>query len=156
MIVERLAPAKVNLFLHVGPPADDGYHPLSSLVTFADVGDVVVLEDAERFGFDIEGPFAGELADEDGNLVVRARDRLVETFAPRWSPFRLKLRKNLPIAAGLGGGSADAAAALQLMAARAGLSSQAIDRRLFKISAQLGADVPMCLVGEPRLALGRG
>jgi 4-diphosphocytidyl-2-C-methyl-D-erythritol kinase len=157
MAAERLAPAKINLFLHVGPLGADGYHPLSSLVTFADAGDVVTIEAADRFSFAIEGPFASELAVAGDNLVVKARDLLSDAFAPSWSPFRLVLRKNLPIAAGLGGGSADAAAALQLMATRGRLNANAVDERLiFKVASRLGADVPMCLVGQPRLAQGRG
>lgn len=155
MPAERLAPAKINLFLHVGPAGADGYHPLCSLVTFADVGDVVTIEAADRFGLEIEGPFADELRGDDDNLVLRARAVITEVFAPTWSPFRLVLRKNLPIAAGLGGGSADAAAALRLMATRAALNA-ADERGLFEAAARLGADVPMCLVGEPRLARGRG
>ncbi|HTX48097.1 MAG TPA: 4-(cytidine 5'-diphospho)-2-C-methyl-D-erythritol kinase [Caulobacteraceae bacterium] len=157
MAAERLAPAKVNLFLHVGAIGADGYHPLSSLVTFADAGDVVTLEAADRFGFEADGPFAAGLGSDSDNLVVRARQSLIEGFSPHWSPFRLVLRKNLPVAAGLGGGSADAAAALRLMATRGRLDSSPAGRqRLFDVAARLGADVPMCLVGEPRLALGRG
>jgi 4-diphosphocytidyl-2-C-methyl-D-erythritol kinase len=157
MPAERLAPAKVNLFLHVGAASADGYHPLSSLVTFADTGDAVMIEAAERFEFAVEGHFAAELGADGDNLVIKARELLLEAFAPRWSPFRLVLRKNLPIAAGLGGGSADAAAALHLMATRGGLNANAADERLIlKIAARLGADVPMCLVGQPRLAQGRG
>jgi 4-diphosphocytidyl-2-C-methyl-D-erythritol kinase len=157
MPAERLAPAKINLFLHVGPLGADGYHPLSSLVTFADVGDVLAIEASDRFTFEIEGPFANELSAGGDNLVVKARELLTEVYAPKWSPFRLVLRKNLPIAAGLGGGSADAAAALYLMAPRGAPNPNAADERgLFEAAARLGADVPMCLIGEPRLALGRG
>src|SRR5579872_6098912 len=118
MATERLAPAKVNLFLHVGPLGADGYHPICSLVTFADVGDVVAIENADRFGFAVEGPFAGELGPEADNLVVKAREMIGEAFRPAWTPFRLTLRKRLPIASGVGGGSSDAAAAMHLMATR--------------------------------------
>jgi 4-diphosphocytidyl-2-C-methyl-D-erythritol kinase len=157
MAVQRLAPAKLNLFLHVGPPADDGYHPLCSLVTFADVGDIVSIENSARFSFAVEGPFAGELGPGPDNLVLRARDALDDVFRPGWTPFELRLDKRLPIASGLGGGSADAAAALHLMATRSGLNSNVADERgLMKVAAGLGADVPMCLVGLPRIAEGRG
>ena len=114
MQLQRLAPAKVNLFLHVGRLRADGYHPVCSLATFADVGDVVRLAPAEAMGFSVDGPFAASLAGEADNLVTRARDLLLAGHAER-APFRLTLDKRLPIAAGLGGGSSDAAAALRLI-----------------------------------------
>ena len=81
MELERLAPAKVNLFLHVGPLGDDGYHPICSLVTFADIGDVVRLRHAHEPGFTLVGPFAEALASETDNLVLRARDLALGRFA---------------------------------------------------------------------------
>ncbi|MFI4933762.1 MAG: 4-(cytidine 5'-diphospho)-2-C-methyl-D-erythritol kinase [Caulobacterales bacterium] len=117
MAAERLAPAKVNLFLHVGPLGADGYHPICTLMTFATVGDVVRMERAAAMSFEVEGPFGEHLAaDGDDNLVVRARDAVMEAFEGPWPAFRLTLDKRLPIAAGLGGGSSDAAATLTLMA----------------------------------------
>src|SRR5215469_16365328 len=98
MELERLAPAKVNLFLHVGPLGADGYHPISSLVTFADVGDVVRIRSSREMAFDMDGPFAGDLAADPANLVVRARDLGVAAFPNDYEPFRLTLTKNLPIA----------------------------------------------------------
>jgi 4-diphosphocytidyl-2-C-methyl-D-erythritol kinase len=158
MAVERFAPAKVNLFLHVGPVGDDGYHPLASLVTFADVGDVVRLEASETMAWQVTGPFAHELGADSDNLVLEARDLLLAQLETQPRAFRLTLDKRLPIASGLGGGSADAAAALWLVGARVGLvtSDSADERWLAKLAAGLGADVPMCLVGRPRLAEGRG
>src|SRR5579859_5087703 len=101
---ERLAPAKVNLFLHVGPLGTDGYHPICSLMTFADVGDRVRLTPSPAMSFDVTGPFGADLGGEGGeNLVVRARDAILEAFECPWPPFRLILDKRLPIAAGLGG-----------------------------------------------------
>jgi 4-diphosphocytidyl-2-C-methyl-D-erythritol kinase len=152
---ERLAPAKINLTLHVGALAPDGYHPLSSLVTFADVGDRVRLEPAAEMSFAVEGPFADHLSAGPDNLVVRARERFEAAFEPGWSPFRLVLEKNLPIAAGLGGGSADAAAALRLMAARLGIE-RSEEAQLAELAGDLGSDVPMCLAGFPAIAEGRG
>src|SRR5579883_1538695 len=110
MRAERLAPAKVNLFLHVGPVAADGYHPLCSLATFADVGDLIRLEAAREMAFEVVGPFAQGLAGETGNLALRARDLVLAALPAAPKPFRLTLDKRLPIASGLGGGSADAAA----------------------------------------------
>jgi 4-diphosphocytidyl-2-C-methyl-D-erythritol kinase len=152
MELQRLAPAKVNLFLHVGRLGADGYHPVSSLATFADVGDVVRLASAQMMGFSVEGPFAAGLAAESDNLVIRARDLLLAGH-PDSPPFHLTLDKRLPIAAGLGGGSSDAAAALRLigeaLAAGEGAAFAAIAR-------QLGADALMCLDAKPVLAEGRG
>ncbi len=157
MKIERLAPAKVNLYLHVGPLGADGYHPLASLVTFADIGDIVSIEDAPAMELALSGPFAGEVGAEDDNLVVRARRAVEAAFRPDWRPFRLGLEKRLPVASGLGGGSADAAAALQLMTDRSRLAQDAGDERtLFSVARDLGADVPMCLAGKPHLARGRG
>ena len=116
MSLERFAPAKVNLFLHVGRLGEDGYHPISSLMTFASIGDRVRFARAPEMTFAVEGPFAAELGDGGGNLVVRARDALLAVFPDDWAPFRITLEKNLPVAAGLGGGSSDAAATLNLMA----------------------------------------
>jgi 4-diphosphocytidyl-2-C-methyl-D-erythritol kinase len=117
MQFERLAPAKVNLFLHVGPLGADGYHPLSSLMAFADVGDVLRIAHADEMSVRIEGPFGAALqGDLQSNLVVRARDAIMAAFEGPWPNFRLTLDKRLPIAAGLGGGSCDAAATLNLIA----------------------------------------
>ena len=153
---ERFAPAKVNLFLHVGPVSDDGYHPVCSLMVFADVGDIVRLRDASAMGFALEGPFAGVLAGDADNLVTRARDRLVAGLSKAPAPFELVLDKRLPIAAGLGGGSADAAAALALIADRiAADDGRGVDPgRVADIARGLGADVTACL--ESRSVIGRG
>src|SRR5438105_4181169 len=108
---QRFAPAKVNLFLHVGPVGPDGYHPVCSLMVFADVGDVVRLRRAPAMAFRLAGSFAGDLEGEGDNLVTRARDLLAANALSTPIDFELVLDKRLPIAAGLGGGSADAAAA---------------------------------------------
>ena len=150
---DRFAPAKVNLSLRVGPPGPDGYHPIESLVAFADVGDRLRLEPAEAFAFAAEGPFAGGLAGE-GNLVVRAVRALAAAAGESLPPVRLVLDKQLPVAAGLGGGSSDAAAALRLVR-DAGFAAVE-DAVLFAIAADLGADAPMCLEGRPLVARGRG
>jgi 4-diphosphocytidyl-2-C-methyl-D-erythritol kinase len=174
MSYERFAPAKVNLFLHVGPLGYDGYHPICSLMTFANVGDRVRLEPAREMSFAAVGPFAPELGgDETGNLVVRAREAVMVAFEQSWDPFRLTLEKNLPVAAGLGGGSSDAAAALHLMSIALAQSADALVRNgaqrdawsalapevrdeLVAIAAALGADVPACLGAAPVIAEGRG
>lgn len=151
----QLAPAKVNLALHVTRRRDDGYHDLESLVVFADVADELQARPASADSLSIGGPFATGLAAGETNLVSRA----VAAFRARWpsavdTGLALHLTKNLPVAAGIGGGSADAAAALRLMA---GLSSQAIAvAELADMAAGLGADVPACLVSTPLVARGVG
>ena len=151
-----LAPAKVNLFLHVAPLAADGYHPLASLMVFADLGDRLTLEPAEETSFVLAGPFAAALAGEDpaANLAWRAALRLIEQAGVRPDPFRLTLEKLLPVAAGLGGGSSDAGAALRLV--REAFVPDAEEADLEAIAAELGSDGPACLFARPVLAEGRG
>ena len=148
-----LAPAKVNLFLHVGPPGSDGYHPLASLVAFADVGDRLSATPGRGLSLEVSGPFASALADEPDNLVLRA----VRALAGRCgvaADLALRLDKRLPIAAGLGGGSADAGAALR--AAREVWGLEVDDAMLAEVAAGIGADGPMCLFARPAWAEGRG
>jgi 4-diphosphocytidyl-2-C-methyl-D-erythritol kinase len=150
--VQRFAPAKVNLFLHVGAPARDGYHPVCSFMAFADVGDAVRFAPGAE-GLAVEGPFAAGLAGEGNNLVLRARDALLERVG-RAADFGLVLDKTLPIAAGLGGGSSDAAAALRLIRDTLGLAVD--DEGLREIAGALGADGPACLDAAPVIGTGRG
>lgn len=154
--IARLAAAKVNLFLHVGPLGADGYHPICSLMAFADLGDRVSFAPSANMAFDIAGPFAGGLDDGAGNLVVRARDRLLDRLGDVPTAFRLTLDKRLPIAAGLGGGSADAAATLNLLVEVFGASALPADIDLEAIARELGADAPACLASRPVIAEGRG
>ena len=154
-MIERTAPAKLNLYLRVVGQRADGYHLLDSLVAFATVADRVAAETADTLSLEIDGSFASVLADEsqDNNLVVRAARALAGALQiePR---ARLRLTKNIPVAAGLGGGSADAAAALRALMAlwRADLP----ESRLLEIAAGLGADVPVCLAGHAATISGVG
>lgn len=150
----RLAPAKVNLFLHVGPIEVDGYHPLTSLVAFADVGDRLTVERAERLSLTVAGPFSGALADEGDNLVLRAVRALGAAAGIGEPGLAITLDKQLPVAAGLGGGSSDAGAVLKL--ARDVFDLPFDDAALAEIAASLGADGPMCLHGRAAWAEGRG
>ena len=145
MPVTETAPAKLNLALHVTGRRVDGYHLLDSLVAFAGVGDVVMLEPGP-LSLQIEGPFADGLSGQD-NLCLRAA-RLVGAKAA------IRLAKNLPVASGIGGGSADAAATLRALARLGGIALA--DPRLHAIAATLGADVPPCLIGRTALGTGRG
>jgi 4-diphosphocytidyl-2-C-methyl-D-erythritol kinase len=148
---QAFAPAKVNLFLHVGPPRDDGYHPLCSLMVFADVGDRLWAEPAADLSLEVRGPFAVGAPAGPDNLVLRA----AHAVAPRQGlAAHLVLEKLLPVAAGLGGGSSDAGAALRLL--RGMLSLPLTDEALEALAGKLGADGPACLWGRPVLAEGRG
>lgn len=154
MSLTAFAPAKINLFLHVGAPASDGYHPLCSLMVFADLGDRVVLHDAEALSFRVHGPFAGPLAGQGDNLVLRAAKALLATLRGPQIPVCVSLEKTLPVAAGLGGGSSDAGATLRLL--RSALDLDLDDAVLEQIASSLGADGAACLWGRPVLAQGRG
>ncbi len=149
-----LAPAKINLFLHVGPVDADGYHPLSSLVAFADVGDRVTVEPADRLSLTVIGPFGAGLAAEPDNLILRALRALGQATGTGEPPLRVTLDKRLPIAAGLGGGSSDAGAALKL--ARQALALDIDDVELEAVAGVIGADGPMCLRMRTAWAEGRG
>jgi 4-diphosphocytidyl-2-C-methyl-D-erythritol kinase len=153
MATTAFAPAKVNLFLHVGAPAADGYHPVCSLMAFADVGDRVGAYESEALDLTVQGPFAAGLAGGD-NLVLKAARALIAELKRPVRPFGLSLDKRLPVAAGLGGGSSDAGAALRLLRAR--LAPDLADARLEAVAAGLGADGAACLWGAPVLAQGRG
>ncbi len=136
------ARAKVNLYLHVVGRRADGYHLLDSLAVFPNIGDRLTAEPADDLSLLLKGPFAPGLVAEPDNLVLRAARALAQAAgtAPR---ARMVLEKNLPIASGIGGGSADAAAALRLLARLWRLSLP--DAEMRQIAAGLGADVPVCL-----------
>jgi 4-diphosphocytidyl-2-C-methyl-D-erythritol kinase len=149
-----LAPAKINLFLHVGPVADDGYHPLASLVAFADVGDALTVTRAGALSLAVTGPFGGALAGEGDNLILRGLRALGEAAGIGAPPVAVTLDKQLPIAAGLGGGSADAGTAIRLAAQLLDLDLD--EAALEAIAGVVGADGPMCLRARPAWATGRG
>ena len=154
MIASEFAPAKVNLFLHVGTPGTDGFHPLSSLMVFADIGDRLSCEPSSRFTLELDGPMQGDAPPGDDNLVARAA-RAIATRSGAGEPrVRLLLTKHLPAGAGLGGGSSDAAATLRLL--RRALSLAVTDGEMFELGAALGSDVPACIQATPVLAEGRG
>ncbi len=155
MKLSAFAPAKINLFLHVGPLGEDGFHPLCSLMSFADVGDTISIAAADHPDFEVDGPFAAGLAGDDGdNLVMRAARALQSRIGGPQPPFRLLLTKALPVAAGLGGGSSDAGAALKLV--RNALQLPVSDEELMAMAAELGADGAACFAARPLIAEGRG
>lgn len=144
------APAKVNLYLHVTGRRADGYHLLDSLAVFPAVGDLLRATPAETVSLTVGGPFGAALAGEADNLVLRAA-RALAARAPGRAGARLELEKHLPVASGIGGGSADAAAALRLLASLWG-----VDADLPALAATLGADVPVCLASVPTRMAGVG
>ncbi|MDB5709545.1 MAG: 4-diphosphocytidyl-2C-methyl-D-erythritol kinase [Sphingomonas bacterium] len=151
MIVET-APAKINLALHVRARRADGYHEIETLFAFLCEGDVLTLVPGD-LSLAITGPFAGDLTVDDDNLVLRAARSYATAFGVT-AAGAFTLDKRLPIASGIGGGSADAAAALRALARRDGIAPD--DRRLFDCAAALGSDVPACLLGVTVLGGGRG
>lgn len=145
-LITEFAPAKINLTLHVTGQRADGYHTLDSLVVFCGIGDVLTLQPATKLSLTIIGANAGQLSAHDDNLVVRAARALDPTRGAS-----VTLEKRLPVASGIGGGSADAAAALRALS------------RLWQMPfpnaaniLALGADVPVCLVGRPARMQGIG
>jgi 4-diphosphocytidyl-2-C-methyl-D-erythritol kinase len=147
----EFAPAKVNLFLHLVGKRAGGYHLLDSLVVFADVGDRLSAVPAAGFSLAVEGPFAGALEGASDNLVLRAA-RLLAEHCGVGPALALTLEKRLPVAGGIGGGSADAAAALRLLGRAWGVAPGELER----FAGQLGADVPVCLAGVPARMSGIG
>jgi 4-diphosphocytidyl-2-C-methyl-D-erythritol kinase len=144
-VVTERASAKINLFLHVGDKRPDGFHPVQSLAVFTGMGDVLNVEAADSLSLVLNGPFAGGLAGESDNLVLRAARALGDGGA------KLSLTKNLPVASGIGGGSADAAAALRGLSRLWGR-----DADLTAIGAGLGSDIPVCVGSVPSFMEGRG
>jgi 4-diphosphocytidyl-2-C-methyl-D-erythritol kinase len=149
----EFAPAKINLHLHVVGRRDDGYHLLDSLVVFAGVGDCLRASTSDALSLSVTGPFAAALDAEADNLVLRAA-RALAARAGCPALARLVLEKNLPVASGIGGGSADAAATLRLLCRLWRIELSAED--LGQLAGDLGADVKVCLVGHPALMSGIG
>ena len=148
------APAKINLFLHVGPRRSDGYHALQSLVCFAEAGDVLSFASSKHLTLTIEGPFGANLSNGGDNLIIQAAAALAEYARHKACAAAITLTKNLPVASGIGGGSADAAAALRGLA---NLWDVAIaDADLSAIALSLGSDVPVCVASRPAMMAGRG
>jgi 4-diphosphocytidyl-2-C-methyl-D-erythritol kinase len=164
--LSEFAPAKVNLYLHVIGRRGDGYHLLDSLAVFCPAGDRLRAAVAEALTLEVEGPFGAALAGEGDNLVLRAARALREEVGGGEAGggaagARIVLEKYLPVASGIGGGSADAAATLRLLCRLWGLPVDAprddpARGALASIALQLGADVPVCLASRPARMGGVG
>ena len=146
MLVSERACAKINLALHIKGRREDGYHELESIVAFAGIADVLTIAPATEVSISLSGPFANDLPPDGENITLTAW-HLLASYAGKkntpFSPVKFYLEKNLPVASGIGGGSADAAAALRGLIRLFDISISAQD--LNKIALQLGADVPICL-----------
>jgi len=149
MIVEP-APAKLNLDLRIVGRRADGFHWLDSLVAFADIGDVLSVAAGDDLSLALDGPFAPGLSAGADNLVLRAARALQDASGTK-AGAALRLTKNLPVASGIGGGSADAAAALRALS-----RLWSCELPLAAIAASLGADVPACLASQPCWMSGIG
>lgn len=149
----RPAHAKVNLWLNVVGRRDDGYHLLDSLVAFVDLADRIEAKASDRLSLEVDGPLAGAMKDEPDNLVLKAARLLADRvgISPRAA---IRLAKHVPVAAGLGGGSADAAATLRELVDLWRVAMP--EEELFDLAASLGADVPMCLAGRTAFVSGIG
>ncbi len=147
------ASAKVNLTLRILGKRADGYHDLVSLVAFADVGDELAFVPGDRLDLDLMGPNAAALGKAPDNLVLIAARALAERIEGLRLG-RFELTKRLPVGAGLGGGSSDAAAALRLLAEANGLGFE--DPRVLTAAGETGADVPVCLQERARVVGGIG
>jgi len=152
-VLTENAPAKINLTLRVLGRRADGYHRLESLVAFADLADTLSLQPGGDTALDITGPFASACGPVAGNLVLKAFAALRERIAGLKAG-RFVLEKNIPVAAGLGGGSADAAASLRLLARANSLAPD--DPRLAEAAPTVGSDVPVCLEFHARIMRGVG
>ncbi len=144
-MLTEVARAKINIALHVTGRRMDGWHELDSVVAFAEIGDVLTLAEAPTDSFVISGPFASDLSAGDDNLVVQAMARmraLYQTTSVTLPAFAITLEKNLPIASGLGGGSADAAAIIRMLMKFSRVDVPRAD--LHGLMIDLGADVPVC------------
>lgn len=149
------APAKLNLFLHITGRRLDGYHLLESLFVFTDFGDVISIESAATVSLSIEGPFASTIASEplENNLIYRAALLLKNNYAVTQGA-HIVLTKHIPVGAGLGGGSSDAAAILKGLNTFWNLNLSV--ETLCEIGFSLGADVPACIVGKSAIISGIG
>lgn len=150
------APAKINLSLHVGPPKENGRHNLISLVTFADqaAADRLTAEPAAHFSLAVDGPFADQSGPAKDNLVLKAARAMNDALDGNAPPLAFRLEKNLPCAAGIGGGSADAGAALRLIIRAHG--GERVQTLAETIAPLLGGDVLACLINLPGLMSGEG
>ena len=149
----EIAYAKINLALHVRRRREDGYHDIETMFAFAKHGDQLQASLSDRLDLTIDGPFGSSLSADDDNLVMKAANRLRAHFSITTGA-SIRLTKNLPIASGIGGGSADAAAAARLLNRLWDI--QASEQEIADILAPLGADIPACVFSRTSFGSGTG
>lgn len=152
-MIRVAAPAKINLFLHVGECRTDGFHDLQSLIGFIEAGDELEISPSAELSLAVTGPFARSLPASGDNLVLKAA-RALRQHSHWTEGAAIVLTKNLPVASGIGGGSADAAAALRGLDRLWDLNSP--QEQLLKLAAEIGSDVPVCLLSKTCWVEGRG
>jgi len=159
-MIRVFAPAKINLYLHVTGRLDNGYHTLDSLIAFTDIGDDITIEPSADFEFHVTGPYGAHFSTKEtdaspnsSNLVVQAAWALARA-GHTMLPVKITLTKNLPLAAGIGGGSSDAAAALWGLCEALGIPRASAF--LPDLMLELGADVPVCFTCQPARVRGVG
>ncbi len=152
--VHQFAPAKINLTLHVTGRREDGFHLIESLVAFADIGDEITVRSHDGFDINVSGPFADLLQNEENNIALEAAIAFVNGFRDCLPGVHVDLVKNLPIAAGMGGGSSDAAAVIRALAylVKINVSRTAAGQ----LAIGLGADVTVCLDAQASFMSGVG
>jgi 4-diphosphocytidyl-2-C-methyl-D-erythritol kinase len=147
------APAKINLYLHITGLSKNGFHELESLVSFASIHDTITLVPAENLDLVIKGPYRNDLPANNNNLVIKAAIALREIAGVNTGA-EIILEKNLPVASGIGGGSADCAATLKGLVRLWNINMNSID--LNQLGLKLGSDIPVCLYGQNAIISGRG
>jgi len=147
------APAKINLYLHITDRLDNGYHTLDTLIAFADIGDLLKIENAKSFCYQVDGPFSKGLANNSKNLVSHAAHAIAKASGNELN-VRITLTKNLPVAAGIGGGSADAAATIRGLMKWWNIAQD--EPYLPELTLSLGADTPICFSSKPARVHGIG
>jgi 4-diphosphocytidyl-2-C-methyl-D-erythritol kinase len=152
-MLTAIAPAKLNLTLHITGKRADGYHLLDSLVVFTTFGDELRISQADALSLVVEGPFADNVPAGEDNLILRAACAL-QSYAGTDQGARIRLIKKLPVGAGLGGGSSDAATAVRLLCSLWGVMLPA--SRAVELLLPLGADLPVCWSGKPAMMAGIG
>ena len=147
------APAKINLYFHITGRQADGYHLVDSLVGFTTLGDELTIRAGEPLDIVSDGPFAEGMPPPYKNLVYQAAQLLADNAGAQ-ARAHVTITKNLPVAAGIGGGSTDAAAAMKAMAALWGIPDGAVD--LYEMGLSLGSDLPVCLKAQTTYVGGIG
>lgn len=153
--ISYTAPAKINLFLHITNKLDNGYHLIESVMVFVDYGDELSITESQEFSFSVNGAYGKDIPSDDNNIAIKALDLLIKKAGKEERPLlNITLKKNLPVGAGIGGGSSDAAALMKIVNKECNLGFSI--QELQEIGLNIGADIPVCLSCEPSFVSGIG